>query len=185
MSGCWTISSRVISASLRLAATRWRSDRAAMPANWSPDFSSLALANNSRRSQKSKRSIMMASGTTFAEWHHGTEKGHRKSMNDEQKVNQKGFSNWTLRLEGRLRFVFLQQHYIGIGMRAQYSQVLAVGRPVEICHLLGVEVRDLMAGGTIQRLKPNIVHPIFAYRVSQSFPVGSELETAVRQACSG
>src|SRR5208282_292849 len=48
----------VKSASLRLAATRSRSDRAAIPANWSPDFSSLALANSSRRSEKSKRSIM-------------------------------------------------------------------------------------------------------------------------------
>src|SRR5208282_771456 len=58
ISGCRTISPSVKSASLRLAATRSRSDRAAMPANWSPDFSSLALANSSRRSEKSNRSIM-------------------------------------------------------------------------------------------------------------------------------
>src|SRR5580704_829051 len=51
-----TISARVKSASLRLAATRSRSDCAARPANWSPDFSSLALANSSRRSVKTNRS---------------------------------------------------------------------------------------------------------------------------------
>ena len=58
MSGRRTISPSVKSASLRFAATRSRSDRAAMPASWSPDFSSLALANSSRRSEKSNRSII-------------------------------------------------------------------------------------------------------------------------------
>src|SRR5271154_4608562 len=57
-SGRLTISPRVKSASFSFAATRSRSDLAAIPANWSPDFSSLALANSSRRSEKSKRSIM-------------------------------------------------------------------------------------------------------------------------------
>src|SRR5262249_55004788 len=45
----------------RFAATRSRSERAAIPANWSPDFSSFALANSLRRSVKSKRSIMRGS----------------------------------------------------------------------------------------------------------------------------
>src|SRR5689334_20287578 len=53
-----TIPARVKSASSHFAATRSRSDRAAIPANWSPDFSSLALAKSSRRSEKSNCSIM-------------------------------------------------------------------------------------------------------------------------------
>src|SRR3979411_2014762 len=56
MRGRCTISESVRSASLRLAATRSLSDRAAIPANWSPDFSSLALAKSSRRSEKTNRS---------------------------------------------------------------------------------------------------------------------------------
>src|SRR6267378_3531046 len=71
ISGRRTISPRVKSASLRFAATRSRSDRAAMPANWSPDFSSLALANSSRRSEKANRSIMNVPG-----WRHSC---YRKS----------------------------------------------------------------------------------------------------------
>jgi hypothetical protein len=39
-----------------LAATRSRSLLAAIPASWSPDYSSLAFANSSRRSAKVKRS---------------------------------------------------------------------------------------------------------------------------------
>jgi len=60
-----TISSSVKSASLRFAATRSRSDRAAIPANWSPDFCSLALANSSRDLRKSNRSIMEAPGAVY------------------------------------------------------------------------------------------------------------------------
>ena len=44
----------VRSARTSLAATRSRSVAAARPASWSPDFSSLALANTSRRSAKAK-----------------------------------------------------------------------------------------------------------------------------------
>src|SRR4029077_1928975 len=49
ISGLATISRNVRSASARLAATRSCSERAAIPASWSPDFSSLAFANSSRR----------------------------------------------------------------------------------------------------------------------------------------
>src|SRR5947209_19166125 len=54
MSGLPTISCRLRSASACLAATRSCSERAAMPARWSPDFSSLALAKSSRRSPNLK-----------------------------------------------------------------------------------------------------------------------------------
>src|SRR5205814_200043 len=56
MSGRSTISPRGTSARASLAATRSRSFAAAMPASWSPDFSSLALANTSRRSANANRS---------------------------------------------------------------------------------------------------------------------------------
>src|SRR5438128_1795269 len=75
INGRRTISPRVESASLRFAATRSRSDRAAMPANWSPDFSSLALANSSRRSQKLNCSII---GRVPTRTHHLSERGHEQ-----------------------------------------------------------------------------------------------------------
>jgi len=55
-----TISAREVSASFRFAATRSRSKRAAKPDNWPPEFSSLALAKISRRSEDSNLSDMVA-----------------------------------------------------------------------------------------------------------------------------
>src|SRR5713101_1424971 len=59
INGWATISERRTSARTSLAATRSRSEPAAIPASRSPDFSSLALANTSRKSAKTKRSARM------------------------------------------------------------------------------------------------------------------------------
>jgi len=63
-------------------------------------------------------------------------------------------------LLAHLRLRFLQEHYVGIGMRSEYAQVLAIGRPAEIDDLLGIEICDLAAWRTIQRLQPHVVDSV-------------------------
>ena len=55
-SGLLTKSTKGTSAKATLAAARWRWLCAATPANWSPDFSSLARPSSSRKSAKTNRS---------------------------------------------------------------------------------------------------------------------------------
>src|SRR5208282_5043556 len=70
-------------------------------------------------------------------------------------------------------------------MSAEYAEVLAVRRPVKIDNLLGVEIRDLSPGGTIQWLQPNVVDSVFPDGIDQRLSVGRELQTVARNARVG
>jgi hypothetical protein len=65
-----------------------------------------------------------------------------------------------------LRLGFFEQHHVGIGIRAQNAQSLTVRRPLHICDLLRIEIRDLPPRRSIYRLKPDIIHTILADRIS-------------------
>src|ERR1700758_599913 len=58
INGFFSSSTRGRSARALFAATRSRSDVAAIPASWSPDFSSFALAKSSLRSANWNRSLI-------------------------------------------------------------------------------------------------------------------------------
>ena len=57
-----------------------------------------------------------------------------------------------------LRFGFLQEHNIGIGMAADYAQLTTVERPVKVGDVFRFEVRDLLSRCTVEGLEPD-QHP--------------------------
>src|SRR4029077_18918442 len=65
-------------------------------------------------------------------------------------------------------------------MAAEYAEVSAVRRPTEVENLLRIKVGDLPATRAVQRLYPEIVHPVFADRIGHRLPIRREVQDSVR-----
>src|SRR5579863_827787 len=65
------------------------------------------------------------------------------------------------RMRTQLRIPLAQQHHVGDVVLVDDGQSLSVRRPVEVGDRLGGEVSELVAGRSIERVNPQIVHAIF------------------------
>ena len=60
-------------------------------------------------------------------------------------------------------------------MASEQSEVFSVGRPVECEDLFGTEFGDLVTGGTVEWLNPDVVHAVLANGIGDSIAIGGEL----------
>jgi hypothetical protein len=78
-----------------------------------------------------------------------------------------------------LRFGFLQEHNIGIGMAADYAQLTTVERPVKVGDVFRFEVRDLLSRCTVEGLEPEVISILDAEIISDSFAIVGEADSYI------
>lgn len=80
-----------------------------------------------------------------------------------------------INLKSYLRFRFLQQDYVGVGVAVQYAKIFPVGRPVEEENLFGAELCDGVSGRAVEGLQPDVIDSVFANGVGERLAVRGEL----------
>src|SRR5579863_1266547 len=66
------------------------------------------------------------------------------------------------------------QNYVGVGMPTDHRQLFSIKRPMEVVNIFGSKISNLFALRPIERLRPEIVHPILAGGINHSLAVARE-----------
>lgn len=79
-----------------------------------------------------------------------------------------------------LRFGLFQQHNIGVGVASDHPQLVTVERPVKVCDSFRLEVRDLLARRTVERLEPEVFCILVAESINDRFAIMAEADRPER-----
>src|SRR5271155_3685854 len=76
----------------------------------------------------------------------------------------------------------VQQDYVVFVAGGEHADGLGVGRPVKRANAVGLQIRKLMAGRSVERLQPQVLDAVLADRIDESLAVGSKAWSVIGNA---